>query len=154
MDIHIITSIPRPIVKRIREGMPIYYQRNFVRPVERHGIPPTNGRSFFYVYLERSTPSVYFLLCDHNLSQSSYCYSPRSGYGKRRGTANACLPFRALWVRRTRVLRRLLKMMRDAKKIDKHIYHSLYALAKGNQFKNKRVLIVTIHVMKAVKPFG
>ena len=44
-------------------------------------------------------------------------------------------------MRRIRDLRRLLKKMRDAGKIDKHINHSLYMLAKGNQFKNKRVLI-------------
>jgi large subunit ribosomal protein L19e len=50
-------------------------------------------------------------------------------------------------MRRIRVLRRLLKKMRDAK----HIHHSLYMLAKGNQFKNKRVLLETIHEMKAVK---
>ena len=51
-------------------------------------------------------------------------------------------------MRRIRVLRRLLKKMRDAKKIDKHIYHTLYH-AKGNQFKNKRVLLETIHTMKS-----
>jgi large subunit ribosomal protein L19e len=73
------------------------------------------------------------------------------GTGKRRGTANARLPFKVLWMRRARVLRRLLKKMRDAKKIDKHIYHSLYQLAKGNQFKNKQVLVEKIHNMKSVK---
>jgi large subunit ribosomal protein L19e len=73
------------------------------------------------------------------------------GTGKRRGTANARLPFKVLWMRRARVLRRLLKKMRDAKKIDKHIYHSLYQLAKGNQFKNKQVLVEKIHNMKSIK---
>lgn len=72
-----------------------------------------------------------------------------TGYGKRKGTRNARMPYKVLWMRRQRVLRRLLKKYREAKKIDKYMYRELYANAKGNQFKNKRVLIESIHARKA-----
>ena len=70
------------------------------------------------------------------------------GFGKRRGTKNARLSNKWQWIRRIRVIRRTLSEYRKKQEIDRHLYRKLYLKAKGNEFRNKRVLIEHIHTLK------
>lgn len=74
-----------------------------------------------------------------------------TGVGKRKGARDARLPVKVLWMRRQRSLRRLLRKYRKAGKIDKTLYREFYLNAKGNQYKNKRVLVEAIHIEKNEK---
>ena len=47
-----------------------------------------------------------------------------TGAGKRKGTANARMPVKLIWVRRMRVLRRLLAKYRKSNKLDKVSYYN------------------------------
>jgi large subunit ribosomal protein L19e len=96
-------------------------------------------------------PAVVHSKSRHQRFMEAKSKGRHTGFGKRKGKANARMPFKVLWMRRQRVLRRLLKKYREAKKIDRTLYHKFYLASKGNQFKNRTVLIEAIFKEKTKK---
>jgi len=67
------------------------------------------------------------------------------GHGTRKGTREARMPSKLLWICRIRVLRRILRRYRRAGKIDRHQYREMYNRAKGNVYRNKRVMLEALN---------
>ena len=72
-----------------------------------------------------------------------------TGYGKRRGCKTARTSEKFQWIRRIRVLRKVLIDFRNRQEIDNHLYRKLYLKAKGNEFRNRRVLVEHVQTLKA-----
>ena len=75
----------------------------------------------------------------------------RKGYGSRKGTANARLDSKTVWINKIRLQRKFLKQLRDTKKISLETYKDLYRKSKGGFFRNKRHIKLYITEHKLIK---
>lgn len=64
----------------------------------------------------------------------------RAGFGSRKGTPYSRLPKKSRWIRKIRTQRRMLKMLKEGKELNKRNYRLLYRKAKGGVFRDKHHL--------------
>lgn len=75
----------------------------------------------------------------------------RRGHGKRKGSKDARLSPKQIWVSRIRKIRAFLRYLRDKKIIDKKTYRKLYMLAKGGYFSSFNALKIYLREQGIVK---
>ncbi|NOZ82984.1 MAG: 50S ribosomal protein L19e, partial [Euryarchaeota archaeon] len=61
----------------------------------------------------------------------------RRGHGSRKGSKYARLSKKERWMRNVRSLRRLLRELRDEKKLSRRNYRKLYLMVKGGAFRSR-----------------
>ena len=62
----------------------------------------------------------------------------KKGQGSRKGTANARLNTKTVWIHKIRLQRKFIMELRDNKKLTPEIYKDLYRKSKGGFFRSKR----------------
>ena len=62
----------------------------------------------------------------------------RKGVGSRKGTPNARLPKKLVWMNNVRTQRDLIKQLRENNRISVSTYRDLYGKVKGNFFRTRR----------------
>ncbi|MDI3483092.1 MAG: large subunit ribosomal protein L19e [Candidatus Methanomethylophilaceae archaeon] len=65
----------------------------------------------------------------------------RKGHGSRKGTINARLDQKGVWMTTIRALRDELKTLRDEGKISPSVYRTYYLRAKGGMYKSRKNMI-------------
>lgn len=74
-----------------------------------------------------------------------------SGPGSRRGTPEARVSRKSRWMRRIRAQRKLLRELRDQKKIPAKVYREFFRRAKGGMFRSRAHLLVNLRLAGHLK---
>ena len=75
----------------------------------------------------------------------------RKGPGSRKGSKNARIRSKTIWVRKIRVLRGFLKELKDKKMLESKDYRELFLKSKGGYFRSKRHLKLYVNEHKLLK---
>jgi large subunit ribosomal protein L19e len=75
----------------------------------------------------------------------------RKGVGSRKGSRGARERKKEAWLRRVRPQRRLLKELKDQKKISSNDYRKLYRLVKGGMFRSRAHLLSYLKERKMIE---